>query len=103
MREIKFKTYPGETGERDKQLAERLSRLVDVDGGGHVYEKESGYRWQLGGNNDWWMDRDSETGEIIVAYRYGEAYPGEMEALRVTIIFLLHLQDWNLESKLTEG
>ncbi len=92
--EIRFKPHPGHTGKNDEWLARRLSMLVA--GTERAFKKESGHQWQLGESNNWWMSRDEETGEVTVAYRYGHQREKEMEALRIGIIFVMHLGEWNL-------
>ncbi|MFC1598821.1 hypothetical protein ACFL2U_02330 [Patescibacteria group bacterium] len=97
MQEIRFKVNDHERkkaknkDEWDLEIVERVEQIVC--GTGTVMEKDSGYRWNLGETNDWKMDRDSQTGEFIVAYRYGMG-PNlpNMEAVRATIIFVMGLE-----------
>jgi len=83
----------------DRDVVERVEQIVE--GSGHVHEKDSGYRWTLGTTNNWWMDRDQQTCEFILAYRY--ANPSNyhhLEAIRQTIIFVLALQPFNEKEKI---
>jgi len=75
----------------DMEVVERVEQIVC--GTGQITEKDTGYRWNLGITNDWKMDRDPQTGEFIVAYRYGMG-PNlpNMEAVRTTIIFVMGLE-----------
>lgn len=91
--EIRFRVWPSHKPEQDEWLVKRIALLVN--GNNEVFIKESGYKWQLGGANDWKMDKDLETGEFIVSYRYGHGRKKEMEALGATIIFILGLQEYN--------
>lgn len=71
MSEIRFKV-------RNWDEDAVATRVVDVIAGHEAskicppFKKDSGYRWQLDASNDWWMDIDRETGEYILAYRYGQ-------------------------------
>ena len=62
-----------------------------VTGTDHYWESDRGYRWQLGRTNDWKMDFDFETLEIVVAYRYGVRE--KMSELRDVLVRIMHFED----------
>lgn len=87
--------YAPNPDEWDRQIVERVCHVVA--GSDPVYEKDSGYRWQLGITNNWWMGKDLETGEFIVAYRYGNNSETQevLRALRIFLIWTFGFQEWN--------
>lgn len=89
MHEIKFVVGWKE----DLALAQRVTEiLTDCS---TITRKCEGYMWQLGSSNDWWMNFNCKTGEVTIAYRYGEANKKNMEALRTTLIWLLGAENLN--------
>lgn len=92
MAEIRFKSHPNY---KDKDVINRVAQIVTGTADG-IFEKDSGYKWSLDSSNDWWMDKDPETGEFILAYRYGGGVnTPKMEALRTVIIWRLGLEGLN--------
>ena len=92
MYEIWFKLGPRHKD--DEWLIGRIATIIT--GEDTFFVKESGYRWVLDPGNNWFMDRDSITGEFILAYRYSGSHNKEqMDALRVTILWLLGLGKYN--------
>lgn len=54
----------------EEYIAERLAKIVGFEDFCPPFKKDSGYKWQLNGTNDWWMDFNPETREVTLAYRY---------------------------------
>ena len=77
--EIRFKVNPHWKKEED--IAERVAKVIGYTDCCPPFKKDSGYRWQLNANNDWWMDIDHETGEYILAYRY----EAPLEAFKIVL------------------
>jgi hypothetical protein len=47
------------------------------------WQKTGGYKWTLEPGNDWFMDIDPQTGEYVLAYRYGGPdFPKVLEGLK---------------------
>ena len=89
--EIRLKINPKHTGIED--LEYHVERIAHIVIGTREYcEQMGGYRWMLGTANDWWMDFDEATKELILAYRYGHGRRAEMQALRTAIVWLLGLE-----------
>lgn len=69
--QIRFTPNPRRS---EESIARRVAEIVIGHKAGQVClpsVKDLDYKWQLGGGNNWWMNIDEETGEYIVAYRYG--------------------------------
>lgn len=92
-RGIRFRFRPGISEEYEMEILKAIA--LKITGRPNVNLQDSGYRWSLGWGNDWWMDKDLETGEFILAFRYGENKQKEMEALRTVLIWLLGLERYN--------
>lgn len=96
MNKIKFRLKPNLSEGQELEYIRAIA--LRVVGQPEVYENKrgSGYKWQLGASNDWWMDKDFETGEYILAYRYAtESNASKMKAIRVALIWLLGLGSFN--------
>lgn len=92
--DIKFKVWPNAI---EEDIIRRISCILT--GSEEYYIKDSGYKYSLGSTNDWWMDRDEKY--YIIAYRASSASYFDntiMEKLRDSIIFLLHIKDYNIET-----
>ncbi len=88
MQSIKIKPGPAYNSSDEEWLAKRIASIVD--GSDIVEQKNTGFKWNLGRANDWWLDIDPTSNEIIIAYRYGGGANEEnMEKLRSIIIWLL--------------
>lgn len=98
MYEIRFKINP--LWKDYDSLARRIAMIVD--GSEIVFTKESDYKWSIGRNNDWWMDRDLKTKDIVLAYRYGSGRKKEMEMLRGVIIWFLGIELFNKDENKKE-
>ena len=94
MSEIRFKGKPGWYPNEVEKVVNRVARIVC--GTPMVFKKENGYRWQLDGSNNWWMDFDENTEEFILAYRYGSGGNGVyFQNLQKVIPWLLGCQGFN--------
>ncbi len=83
--EIRFKFPRPPTPADDKAIIDRLASIVCWQP--KVFEKPDGYRYQLDCTNDWWADKDPETGEFVLAYRYG--VKEQMDALKTVVLWLV--------------
>jgi len=93
--EIRFKANPNYKDEDVVKFVEQI-----VCGTGSIFEKQGGYRWQLGPSNDWWMDKDQQMGEFILACRYGSGGNAiYMQLLYHLIIWRLGAERFNEEAR----
>lgn len=53
--------------EAEDLLMQRLNAMVSGTNHG-PFSKDSGYKWQLDGSNDWWAELRGDT--LVVAHRY---------------------------------
>ncbi len=83
--EIRFAVRGLKTPEDEQFVIARLAALVSDRP--RVVVKETGYRYALDEGNDWWADRDPQTGEFVLAYRYGTKE--RMDALKVVVDWLV--------------
>ena len=99
MLEIRFKGRPGWYPDETEYVVNRVAHIVC--GSPLVFQKEHGYRWQLDGSNDWWMDFDEKTQEFLLIYRYSNRVNDVyLQSLQTAIPWLLGCQDFNpLESE----
>lgn len=94
MHKIRFKVNPRHRSEHDILIVQRVANIIsDIPA---VKERREGYRWELDSTSDWWMDKDSKTGEFILAYRHGVGGNRKhMLRLRATILWLLRIEHYN--------
>lgn len=83
--QIRFKIPHPTTSEDDRAIIDRLASIVCWQP--QVTERTAGYRYQLDSTNDWWADKDPETGEFILAYRYGTKE--RMDPLEKIVLWLV--------------
>ncbi len=83
---------------KDEDVVRSVARIVmDTE---EFSEQLSGYKWMLGGSNDWWMDKDPETGEFILAWRNcGGGNTVYMQLLYHVILWRLGFDHFNEEAK----
>lgn len=100
--EIRFYGHPDWVLKgREREIAERIALIVYGEKDLWESTNRGGYRFQLGNGNDWKVDRDLRTGEWIVYYRYGT--PEKMQALRITLLFLLGIEQFNNDMEMCEN
>lgn len=88
----------GETPtELERHVVERLSVfLAGRQPHFEPYEKEGCSRWVLDPGNNWWLDRDEQTGAFRLHYRYGGGSNAQrMAHLRATVLWIFGCEDWN--------
>lgn len=83
---------------KDVQVVRTVAQIVQ--GTRVFFRQKSGYRWMLGRSNDWWMDKDPQTGEFILAWRYGGGgNTVHMQLLYHVILQRLLIEHFNEEAK----
>ncbi len=83
---------------KDEDVVKSVAKIIL--GTEEFHEQRSGYKWMLGGSNDWWMDKDQETGEFVLAWRYcGGANTVRMQLLYHVILWRLGFEHFNEEAK----
>ncbi len=93
---FKFKANPLWT---DEDVVKYVARIVM--GKEEFSEQSSGYKWMLGASNDWWMDKDPETGEFILAWRNcGGGNTAYMQLLYHVVLWRLGFEHFNEEAKI---
>mgnify|MGYP001583051143 CR=1 FL=1 len=94
---IRFKANPLF---KDEDVVKAVARIVLNTEVFSVQPSGSGYKWMLGASNDWWMDKDPETGEFILAWRNcGGANIVYMQLLYHVILWRLGIVHFNEEAK----
>ncbi len=87
---------------KDEDVVKFVAKIIL--GTEEFYEQRSGYKWTLGGSNDWWMDKDPQTGEFILAWRYcGGGNTAYMQLLYHVILWRLGFEHFNEEAKIKMG
>lgn len=92
---FKFKANPGW---KDEDVVKFVARIVQ--GTEKFFKQPDGYKWMLGRSNDWWMDKDPQTGEFILIWRSG--WGGNaiyMQLLYHVILQRLLIEHFNEEAK----
>ncbi len=85
---------------KDEDVVKCVARIVQNTEEFFEQPSGSGYKWMLGGSNNWWMDKDPETGEFILAWRYcGGGNTVFMQLLYHVILGRLGIQHFNEEAK----
>lgn len=85
---------------KDEDVVRAIARIVQNTEEFLEQSNGSGYKWMLGGSNDWWMDKDLETGEFILAWRgCGGGNTVYMQLLYHVILWRLGIWHFNEETK----
>lgn len=81
---------------KDEDVVGSVAQIIIGKKDFYEQEPNHGYKWVIAGNT-WWMDKDSETGELVLAYRYGfsEEMQAKIQALRTVILWRLGLEHFN--------
>ena len=92
---IRFKVPAAWINDDNRSQDARLRIASILTGEGLALQKGRGVTWSLGSGNDWWLEIDPEKGEFEIRYRLGEFknMKETMEALKTSLIFLLHIKD----------
>ena len=97
MERVRFHVNPHDRNDEDREegIVRQVARLIlGTDSG--VKRQDRGYKWCLDSHNDWKMDRDLNTGEYILAWRYGGGGNlCRMLLAREWIIFRLGIDHFN--------
>lgn len=94
-----FKAFRASPLWKDEDIVKSVAKMIL--GTEEFHEQRSGYKWMLGGTNDWWMDKDPETGEFVLAWRYGgNGNTAYMQLLYHVILWRLGLEHFNEGAKI---
>lgn len=94
---IRFKANPLY---KDEDVVKAVARIVQNTEEFFEQPSGGGYKWVLGGSNNWWMNKDPETGEFILAWRYcGDGNTVYMQLLYHVILWRLGIVHLNEEAK----
>lgn len=83
MHRVKFKVE--RKAWTEEAIAEHITEVLYPKVGTRAFFQDGEHKWQLGGNNDWFMRFDREMREVELSYRYSHTPEADaaMDALAV--------------------